>query len=119
MATFYRVNFQTATNEDFRQAFALTDSDGNPVDLTGGSLKITFDGLANTHRGTAALEASTANGRIVLANAGLGQFEINVPTAVLHTIPPGVYRHDLLLTLSGRVKRVWEGTLTLAEGVTP
>jgi hypothetical protein len=119
MATFYRVNFQTATNEDFRQAFALTDSDGNPVDLTGSSLKMTFDGLASAHLVTPPLEASTANGRIVLANAGLGQFEINVPTAVLRTVPVGVYRHDLLLTLAGRVKRVWEGTLTLAEGITP
>ena len=116
MATFYRVNFLTAANEDLRQAFALTDSAGAPVSLTDGSLKMNFEALASTIPG---IEASTANGRIVLSNAAQGQFEIALPTAVLRSIPAGVYRHDLVLTLAGRVQRVWEGTLTLNSGVTP
>jgi hypothetical protein len=118
MATFYRVNFQAAANEDLRQAFALTDSAGAPVSLTGGSLKMNFEGLAPANPATSTIEASTANGRIVLSNAAQGQFEIALPTAVLRAIPTGVYRHDLVLTLAGRVQRVWEGTLTLNSGVT-
>jgi hypothetical protein len=120
MATFYRVNFQAAANEDLRQAFALTDSAGAPVSLTGGSLKMNFEGLtpASAGPGPGGIEASTANGRIVLSNAAQGQFEIALPTAVLRAIPTGVYRHDLVLTLAGRVQRVWEGTLTLNSGVT-
>ena len=118
MATFYRVNFLAAANEDLRQAFALTDSAGAPVSLTGGTLKMNFEALASASAATSIIEASTANGRIVLSNAAEGQFEIALPTAVLHAIPTGVYRHDLVLTLAGHVQRVWEGTLTLNSGVT-
>jgi hypothetical protein len=121
MATFYRVNFQTAANEDLRQAFALTDTAGQPVNLTGGTLKMGLEAVAadsHTIVGNT-LEASTANGRIVVADAALGQFEIVLPTATLRTFPTGVYRHDLVLTLAGRVQRVWEGTLTLNSGITP
>jgi hypothetical protein len=119
MATFYRVNFETAANEDLRQAFALTDSAGQPVNLTGGTLRMALDGVAGSVPGSPALEASIVNGRIIVADAALGQFELVLPTATLRTVPTGVYHHDLVLTLAGRVQRVWEGTLTLNSGVTP
>jgi hypothetical protein len=114
MATLYRVNFQAATNEDLRQAFALTDSAGTAVNLTGASLRMALD----APDGSSPLELSTTNGRIVLADAGQGQFDLRLPTAELRTLAPGVYRHDLVLTLAGRAQRIWDGTLTLAEGVT-
>jgi hypothetical protein len=116
MATFYRVNFQAANNEDIRQAFALTDSNGAVVDLTGGTLEILFDRLVGTD--TSQFAASTLNGRINFVDAALGQFELVIPKAIMRTIPAGVYHHDLLLTLAGRVRRIWEGTLTLDTGVT-
>jgi hypothetical protein len=121
MATFYRVNFQVATNEDLRQAFALTDSLGAPVNLAGGSLKMSFDAVpaVGTGSGPHSLDLTIPNGRIVIADAALGQFEIVLPTAVLRTLNPGVYAHDLVLTLAGRAQRVWDGTLTLNAGVTP
>ena len=115
MAAFYRVNFQSATNEDLRQAFKLTDSDGVPVNLTGAALRMELDNLANSD----VVDASTANGRIVFTNASAGEFSLAVPAAVMSAISPGVYRHDLLLTRGdGSVQRVWEGTLTLNRGVT-
>jgi hypothetical protein len=114
MATFYHVTMQMANNEDLRQAFALTDSAGVPIDLTAASLDMDID----TPAGTAVLELSTANGRITVANAALGQFELVVPVAVMRTFPGGVYQHDLVLTQAGRVQRLFEGTLTVTQGVT-
>jgi hypothetical protein len=115
MAALYRINFQTANNEDLRQAFVMTDSAQAPFDLTGASLRMDLDAF----NGTDVLEATTSNGRIVIHNAAAGQFELAVPAATMRTVPPGSYQHDLLLTFAdGRVHRVWTGTLTLSPGVT-
>lgn len=115
MSAIYRVNFEIANTEDLRQAFSLTDSAAAPIDLTGAQLKMAIEPLA----GAGLVEASTSNGRIGLANAPAGQFELQVPASVMRTLAPGSYRHDLLLTLaSGHVHRVWSGALTLARGVT-
>jgi hypothetical protein len=116
MTAFYRVNFQTANNEDLRHAFALTDSNGTSVDLTGAALQMDLVAVAGF--GGAPVVASTGNGRIALVSAAEGHFELGLPAALMRTMTPGVYRHDLLLTLTGRVQRVWEGTLTLSQGVT-
>jgi hypothetical protein len=105
----------------------LTDSLGAPVNLAGAALKMRLDvvpGLASaadpaSATGLHSLDLSTGNGRIVLADAALGQFEIALPAAVLRTLSPGVYDHDLVLSLAGRAQRVWDGTLTLNAGVTP
>ena len=115
MAAHYRVDLRAANNEDLRQAFALSDQTPAPLDLTGASLRMTAELLSDW----TTFEISTGNGRITLANAAAGQFEISVPAAVMRTLSPGSYRHDLLLTMaSGAVHRVWSGALTLERGVT-
>lgn len=115
MTAYYRVDIQSANNEDLRQAFVLADDSAQALDLTGAALAMDLE----TFEGTDVLEATTANGRIVVHGATAGQFELAVPAAAMRTLPPGSYQHDLLLTLAdGRVHRVWTGTLTLARGVT-
>ena len=115
MAAYYRVNFEGATNEDLRQGFKLTDTEGAPVSLSGATLRMEVDNLANDD----VLEASLANGRIVVTNAAQGEFSVAVPASVMAAVAPGVYRHDLLLTRpDGSIQRIWEGTLTLNRGVT-
>ena len=115
MSATYRVNFQIANTEDLRQSFALTDSDAVPIDLTGAQLRMGLEIVP----GQSALEASTANGRIVVAAATVGQFVLAIPAASLHPLGPGVYQHDLIVTLaSGHIHRVWTGALTLQRGVT-
>lgn len=118
MTAVYRVNFQSANNEDLRHAFALTDSVGTSVNLTGATLQMDLVALASVGAGSAPVAASISNGRIALVSPTDGQFELVLPAALMRTMTPGVYRHDLLLTLTGRVQRVWEGTLTLSQGVT-
>lgn len=120
MAAFYRVTFETANNEDLRQAFALTDDSGAPLDLTGAQLRMGIDPVPGPDTGPPVIEASLGNGRIVLASATAGQFTIAIPAAVMRTVSPGSYRHDLVVTLaSGETHRVWAGALTLQAGVTP
>lgn len=110
----YRVNIDIATNEDLRQPFALTDSLDQPVDLSAATLEMDIDQVD----GMDGLELTTANLRIVVLNATAGEFEIAVPAAEIAALTPGVYRHDLVMMRDGRTHRIFEGTLTLARGVT-
>ena len=115
MTALYRVNLQTANNEDLRQVFVLTDTSAQAIDLTGATLAMDIESFD----GNDVLEATTANGRIVVVDAPAGRFELAVPAAAMRALPAGSYQHDLLLTLAGgRVHRVWAGSLTLARGVT-
>jgi hypothetical protein len=118
MTALYRINFQSANNEDLRHAFALTDSTGTAVNLTGAGLHMDLVGMAGVGSVAPVVVATTSNGRIALVSGADGQFEIALPAALMRTLPAGVYRHDLLLTLADRIQRVWEGTLTLSQGVT-
>lgn len=115
MAAFYRVDFQASNNEDLRQGFVLTDTAGTPLDITGAVLRMGIE----TTAGRDVLEASTANGRILITDAPAGRFDLAIPAALLATLHEGAYRHDLLLNNAGTVRRVWAGTLTLGQGVAP
>ena len=116
MTALYRVNFEAANNEDLRHAFALTDSNGTPLNLTGAGLHMDLVNVSGAAPTT--VVASTGNGRIAVVSAADGQFEFALSAALMRTLTPGVYRHDLLLTLADRVQRVWDGTLTLSQGIT-
>jgi hypothetical protein len=114
MTALYRVDFTAANNADLRQGFALTDTAGTAIDLTGASLAVAFEREPNTP----VLQATLANGRIVMTNAAQGRFELAIPAAVLAILSPALYQHDLLLTRAGRIDRLWSGTLRLDDGVT-
>jgi hypothetical protein len=114
MTALYRVDFTAANNADLRQGFAIADTDGTAVDLSGASLTLAFEREPNTP----VLQASTVNGRIVITAATLGRFDLAIPAAALAGLPPALYQHDLLLTRAGRIDRLWSGTLRLDDGVT-
>ncbi len=115
MSAAYRVNFDLANNEDMRQAFSLGDTAGAPLDLAGASLRMHIETLA----GETVVEATTANGRIILIDAPAGRFDLAIPAATMRTLTAGAYRHDLLLVAAnGNVRRIWSGSLTLDRGVT-
>lgn len=110
MAASYRVTFRAARNADMRDAFVIDDTD-----LTGATLKM--DILSKD--GATRLTASTANSRIAVTAASTGNFQLAIAAATLATLAAGTYTHDLILTTAGgQVMRVWEGTLTLVDGVT-
>jgi hypothetical protein len=115
MTALYRVDFSAATNADLRQSFALTDTSGTAIDLTGVTLALAFEREPNAP----VLHATIANGRIVITNAAQGRFDLAVPAAALAPLTPAHYQHDLLLIRAGRVDRLWTGTLRLDDGITP
>ena len=115
MSAYYRVDFQVSNTEDLRQQFELTDTAGTPVDLTGASLRMDIASMS----GADALQASSANGRIAISDAAAGRFEVAIPAADVRGLLPGTYRHDLLLSHADSVRRVWSGTISLSQGVTP
>ena len=115
MSAYYRVDFQVCNNEDLRQLFELTDTAGQAIDLSGVTLRM--DIAATT--GSAALEASSTNGRIAIRDAAAGRFELAIPAAIVRGLQPGTYRHDLVLSHADSVRRVWSGTISLCQGVTP
>jgi hypothetical protein len=114
MSAYYRVTFNAANNEDLRQTFALSDQAGSPISLAGATLRMGIDRLS----GDDLLEASTLNGQIVVTDESQGQFEIAIPASVMSTLLEGVYRHDLVMTTTGTQRRIWTGTLAVAQGVT-
>lgn len=115
MTAYYRVNFELANNEDLRQTFALSDTGGTPLNLTGASFKMQIKSFA----GAPVAEASSVNGRIAVLDAAAGQFEVNIPAAVMRTIAEGSYQHDLVLSGSdGSTKRIWDGVVSLSQVVT-
>lgn len=113
MTALYRVDFTASTNADLRQAFALADTAGAAIDLTGATLALAFEREPNTP----VLQASIANGRILVTNAAQGCFELAIPAGLLGALAPGLYDHDLLVSRAGRIDRIWVGTLRLTDGI--
>jgi hypothetical protein len=113
MSAHYAVNFTAATNADLAQAFALTDTAGAPVSLQAATMVMAIE----TTPAAPPLIADTANGRIAITDSSAGTFEIRIPAAALQAMPPGVYRHDLVITRSGRKTRIWSGHVTLEQGI--
>jgi len=113
MSAYYCVNFQQANNEDLHQAFRLTAAGETPLDLTGASLRMAVAALD----GTPILQANTSNGAIAVTDAAAGEFEIDIPAASLSALIAGVYSHDLILVQASRTRRIWQGTVTLIQGI--
>lgn len=113
MTALFRVDFEVANNEDFHYAFALTDENGDPVDLAGATLRMDIESRA----GGDVLSLSTENGRIAV-EAAAGRFDLLVPAADMAALRENYHAHDLLMTLDGRTTRLWQGAFSIIQGVT-
>lgn len=114
------IPYSTFTNEDFDDGFMIEDADG-PVDLTGSEfvahIRKSADDLS------VILEASTANGMLVIADqeatGEMGLVEWAIPANVAATIPPGEYPFDILWIMpDGRRDNIGGGTITFERGIT-
>lgn len=112
------VDYIVATNEDWRDTLDLTSGDADtPVDLTGSifiaHLRPAPDTLYTT------IEASTLNGRIVIADAKTGQISWNINTDEMRLIAPGVYFYDIVwISAENAVDNFVAGTVTVIRGIT-
>lgn len=91
----------------------MRDAGGAATDLTGA----TFEMDVRDGAGAEIFSATTENARILITEAAAGSFAIDVPAALMATVPPGDYAHDLLLRQAGRVTRVWVGGFAVIQGV--
>ncbi|HEY8356696.1 MAG TPA: hypothetical protein VIL30_04465 [Ramlibacter sp.] len=110
------VNYLVLTNEDWRDTLEL-ENNGDPVDLTGSAFRAQLRTTADTL--AVALDASTSNGRMVIADAPGGILSWNVAPEVLEDMEPGTYVYDIVWTTPGGVEdTIVDGTITLKRGVT-
>lgn len=112
MATSFVVNWTVGTNEDLRETFWWRDSAGTGINITGATMALS----AVNDNGDEVMEASTTDGRITLTVPATGYFRILIPQSVIGALALGVYRYDLLMTLSGEKTRFMYGTIAVVKG---
>lgn len=114
----YTLDMEVRTNADWADALAFVAGDpAAPVNLTG----YAFEQHIRTAPDASytVLTCSTANGRLVIGTpASAGNLAWNVPVAVMRSLRPGVYVHDIALTVGGKTRVFAKGEITVVEGVT-
>lgn len=112
-----RTNISISNNAAWAGTWTLYDSDDAVRDLTGATFEMD---IRETPEATAEIATlTTGNGRVSLsATPTDGTVSILIPLAVAAAIDPGLYYHDMIMTLGGVTERIWFGTLRVVEGVT-
>ena len=110
-------NITIKQGADFVLAAEWQDSDLNPIDITGFSIRM----QARVHVAAPGtfLDMNTGNGQIVITDAAAGKFELrltNVETAAMGLLS-GVYDLEIV-SPSGTVDRVLEGSIAVSPEVT-
>lgn len=113
MTALFRVDFEVANNEDFRYAFAITDTEGAPVDLTGAAFRMDIE----TRAGADVLSLTTENGRVTV-DTDAGRIDLVVAAADMAPLAANYHSHDMLMTKGGQTTRLWAGGFSILQGVT-
>ena len=99
--------------DTWTRGWELRDAAGNPIDLTGASVRLHVRDAS----GSVVISASTTDGRLTITPAS-GRIDMLVPYAVTG-ITPGSYRFDLEVTHANGVRRTYEqDTLIVLEDIT-
>ena len=94
-------HFKPHRRGDTWDGLALTYTlDGQPIDLSGASIRLHLRRSAND--GRVALSLSTDNSGILITDAAAGQFQM--PAQIID-LPPHTYVHDLEITLSNGIRK--------------
>ena len=109
------VNIITTSDADCYHGFAYQDLLGNPIDITGSTLRM---GVRKNPEDVNELMLLTSdNGGLMITNAVGGTFTLWIKQADLLDLPPGQYVHSLIRTLVGGLQlQMWSGTLTHSAG---
>lgn len=96
--------------DTWQRAWIIADVAGNPVDLTGVTVRLHVRDAA----GAKVMEASTADGRITLQPAA-GRIDLVMPKEATG-VSPGSYRFDMEVTFPSGVRQTYEqATLVVLE----
>ncbi len=111
MAAIY--NFPTLYKLDTFQARTITisDSESNPIDLTGASIVIEFRSIKKNGE---LLKRINVGLGITLSNPTSGSFQIN---AFSNTFPIGIAFYDCKVTIAGVTTTFFEGEIETKQNV--
>jgi hypothetical protein len=109
------VNITTTSDADCYHGFAYQDTLGNPIDITGSTLRM---GVRKNAEDIIELMLLTSeNGGLMITDAVNGQFTLWIKQADLLELAPDTYVHSLIRTMSdGLQLQMWSGTLTHSAG---
>jgi len=112
------VDLITFSDADLVESFYYKTAEGDPVDLTDHSLRMTVRKRAND--ATAEFECTTFNGRIWFNDAAGGAFTLQIPVSILRRLKPGNYVQSLIATDPNQKLRtdLWRGQLVHSAGPT-
>lgn len=114
------VDYLVRTNEDWRDSLSLTTGvgdDAEAVDLTGSTFSAQIRSTPDTL--LVLMEASTTNGKLVIADAAGGVLSWNIAADEMATLVPAIYAYDMVWTNpDGIIDTFVAGTLTVERGIT-
>jgi hypothetical protein len=113
----YNLKITVHNNRDYEQPFILKDDAGVVIDLTGCKLSFGY-GTTTKVLGTHITSGGAANLCIFITNAVAGEFKLVLPHAVLKTLSPGIYEHDLVLIGTDNKRTgIWAGQMVVKKGL--
>jgi hypothetical protein len=107
------LNFEAATNADWRQPFKAVDAGGSALSLTGAVIRMDV----RSRSGESALVLAIGSG-LTVTGAADGEFELEVDRDEMADLEPGLYRFDLLIEIDGLALTAARGTVNIRDGVT-
>jgi hypothetical protein len=111
------LDFALANNESWENQFTL-NAGGDAGDIVTGS-KVHMQMRSAADSLNVALDASVDNGLLIVNDAAGGLVTLDVTAKQMRSIVAGSYVYDLLVERpTGRVYRLFVGTVSLAQGVT-
>lgn len=119
-----RFDFPVRSNNDLFQPFRFEDENGNPIDITGASFRMSIiEGVA----GATPLVTLTSPAEIQITDAPNGLFDVSLSNARLvaevlnaSAQDAGSFEYDLVFISSGGIATtLFEGTITVQRGITP
>jgi hypothetical protein len=116
----YSLRITVFNNRDYEQSFTLRDELGGLYDLTNSNLSFAIGVNQPTISKPLQLHntSSASNKCIFVTDAVNGAINLKLPFAVLKTLTPGTYLHDLILIDSNNKRvGVWTGQMIVKKGV--
>jgi len=108
------VNITVENDADFYRLFQYQTVEGDPLDITGGTMHMMLRRRAEDD--VALMRLGTNTGEIVLVDPAQGKFSVRIAQAELERLGLGEYEHSLILTQAGFKRSIWTGLFTNNAG---
>jgi hypothetical protein len=112
-----QIDISGYSNEDIDRQFTLKTGNASastPYDLTDAS----FIAEVRDNKNSLVLHLDTDSGGITIDDAPNGVFTIHIAQRAIPALPNRSLQYDLLMIAGGETKRLWGGTVRIAQGVT-